>query len=222
MDEFVKEVFWNVKDLVKYELFYDSGISKNEHFHSTYELVKNLSYSTQYLEFIDNSLNYEIHSVLRVELTKSFVIVGIGIVESILYDFIKTNNLHRINEYKEVAIFKANEKKVDNDIIRIETRLLKTLENPIEEEMNLDSMLKKAEQNKLIGEDDSLYKQLNRLRKLRNKVHLHLIEEHLDTDWNNFKQNELIMIKKTLLKLIHSDIFNYDTQKKHELFNFLK
>ncbi len=36
----------------RYEVFFDSGIIKNEKFHRTYDLVKNLSYNVQYIEFV--------------------------------------------------------------------------------------------------------------------------------------------------------------------------
>lgn len=221
MEEFIKEVFWKVKDLYRYENFYDSGVTQNDHFHSTYELVKNLSYSTQYLEYINNSLSFELHSVIRVELIKSFVVVGIGIVESILYYFIKSNNLQWLNHYEEITTITANDKKVGEEYLRLETKLLKRLDIPVEEDMNLDSMLKKAEKNKIIGNDQSLYRQLNRLRKLRNKVHLHLVEEHLDTDWNNFTTKELNMIKQILQKLFYSKIFDCEMEMKKNLFDFL-
>lgn len=221
MDKFVKEVFWNIKSMDEYRSFYKTGIIENDKFASTYEFINNLAYSTQYLEYINNSLKYNLHSVIKLELIKTHVIVGIGIVESILYYFIKSNNLQSKSNYKEIAVIKANDKKIGENYLRVETKLLKKLNEPIDKEMNLDSMLKKAENHKIIGKDRTIYKELNKLRKLRNKVHLHLIEKNLDTDWNNFSNVELELIRRVLLKLILSEIFKYKTEEKKELFDFL-
>jgi hypothetical protein len=222
MEDQTVNPFWNVKNIKEYQAFYESGIIENKHFKSVYALVKNLSYSTQYLEFIINSLNSKMHESIKMEMIKSTVIVGIGIIESILYYFIKSNNLQKETLYKEISTVTANDKKIGDDFIRVETKLYKKLEISIEEEMNLDYMLKRAESKRLIGSDSSLYAQLRRLRKLRNKVHLHLIEENLDTDWNNFQSKELIMIKKALDKLFCTKtIFNYDEASRLKIFDFL-
>jgi len=41
-------------------------------------------------------------------------------------------------------------------------------------------------------------KKLGYLRKLRNRVHLHVIEQAIDTDWNNFKLSDFQLMKKVL------------------------
>jgi len=218
----LKDIFWDVKDLFHYETFFDSGIKANKQFQRTYDLVKNLSYNTQYIEFISKSLNREIHSVIKIELIKTFVITGMSIIESILYYVIKSKDLHKTDPYEEITVVNSNEKKVNGIYIKVETRLLKKLNENREVEMNLDSMLKKTETNKLLGDDISVYKQLNHLRKLRNKIHLYLIEENLDHDMNNFKDNELQLMKRSLLKVIYSDLFEINDDKKEELFDFLR
>ena len=215
-------IFWEVKSVSSYELFFDSGIKENDEFHRTYDLVKNLAYNVQYLEFISNSFKLEIHSVIRTELIKTFVITGISIIESILYYVLKSQKLHKSESYEEITVLSSNEKKVNNDYLKVETRLLKKLDEKREVVMNLDFMLKKTESYKLLGADNSVYKQLNHLRKLRNKIHLYLIESNLDHDLNNFKLKELILMKKTLSKVFLADLFNYPMDKKEKIFNFLE
>ncbi len=187
-----KDIFWNVKDVAKYENFFETGIKENDQFHRTYELVKNLSYNMQYLEFISNVLKREIHTVINTELIKTFVITGMSVIESILYYAIKSKNLHKTDPFEEIAVFNSNEKKINGVIVKVETRLLKKLKENKEVEMNLNSMLQKTEKNKLLGDDHSIYRKLNHLRKLRNKIHLYLIEENLANDYNIDKALEWI------------------------------
>lgn len=221
MDE-EKNIFWDVKTVVSYEVFFDSGIKENDKFHRTYDLVKNLAYNVQYLEFISKTVKCEIHSVIKTELTKTFVITGMSIIESILYYALKSKNLHKTDPYEEITVVKSNEKKVNGVYIKVETILLRKLKENREVEMNLDSMLKKTETNKLFGEDQTVYKQLNHLRKLRNKIHLYLIEENLDHDLNNFKTEELNLMKKSLEKVFFSELFESPNEKRLKLFDFLK
>lgn len=217
----VTKLSFDVKSVDTYVKFYHSGISVNEHFESVYELVRNLSYSTQYLEFIDSCLKEDLHGSIITHNIKSYIITAIGIVESVLYYFIRSNNIHKTCIYEEHSTFKANDKKVGADTLMVETKFYKRLSCPIPVEMNLDSMLKKAEKNKLLGNDESVYKELKRLRKLRNKVHLHLIEKKLDHDFNNFRRAELKLMKGVLRKLVFADIFTLEKEQKEKQFDFL-
>ncbi|MEY1638348.1 hypothetical protein [Tenuifilum osseticum] len=217
-----KDIFWDVKDVVLYENFFNTGIIGNDQFHRTYELVKNLSYNLQYLEFISKALKRDTHSVIRTELIKTFVITGISVIESILYYVLKSKNLHKTEPFEEIALINSNEKKVNGVFIKVETRLLKKLEENKEVEMNLNSMLQKTEKNNLLGNDHSIYTQLNHLRKLRNKIHLYLIEENLDHDWNSFNNNEMTLMKKSLHKILFSELFNYETEERKNLFDFIE
>lgn len=216
------DIFWSVKKVKEYEQLYGSGIVANAFFQRTYALIKNLSYNTQYLEFIDNALKLEIHSTIRTEFIKTFVTTGISIVESILYYFIKSEGLQKKEDFEEFTTITSNEKQVDESVLKVETKIFKKLPVAREVEMNLDSMLKKTEDKKLFGDDHSIYSQLKRLRKLRNKIHLYLIEEQLDHDMNNFKENEMIMMKKSLLKILFSERFALKSSEKERLLNFLK
>ena len=115
----------------------------------------------------------------------------------------------------------SNEKAVQGKTLKVETKIFQKIDPPIEVEMTLDSMLKKTEKKKLFGDDHSIYAELNRLRKLRNKIHLYYIEENLDHDWNNFNEKELRMMKKSLRKILFSDRFKDGSDLKEQLLDFL-
>lgn len=216
------EITFSIKDVIKYEVFFDNLIVKNEHFNKHYALVKNLSYNMQYLEFLSISLKESIHATIRMEFYKTFVITGVSVIESILYYLLRSKNLHRTQNYKVLTKFTSNEREIDGIQTKIESTVLQKISTAIEEEMTLDSMLKKVESKHLLGTDHEIYKELNHLRKLRNKIHLYYIEAHLDTDWNNFSEREFNMIKKVLRTVLHSNIFLLEQEKKEILFSFLK
>lgn len=215
------EISWEIKGAHQYENLYKSGIVENKHFHRTYELIKNLTYNTQYLEFINNGLGQKIHATIKTELIKTFVITGMSIVESILYYFIKSEGMQKTVDFEEIATMGSNEKVVQGKTLKVETKIFQKIDTPLEIEMTLDSMLKKTEKKKLFGDDHSIYAELNRLRKLRNKIHLYYIEENLDHDWNNFNEKELRMMKKSLRKILFSDRFKDGSDLKEQLLDFL-
>jgi hypothetical protein len=161
------------------------------------------------------------HKVIEMELIKTYVIIGMSVIESILYYALKSKNLHKTEPFEEITVMSSNQKKVNGVFIKVETRLLKKLKENKEVEMNLNSMLKKTENNKLLGDDHSIYKQLNHLRKLRNRIHLYNTEENLDHDWNSFRKKELVLIKKSLRKVLYSELFETTTEKRDELFEFI-
>ncbi len=73
--------------------------------------------------------------------------------------------------------------------------------------MTFDQMCKKVESKKLLGDEKDLYKEISGIRKLRNKIHIHGIEDSQDTDWYNFNQNQFKLIKKVLYGILISSRF---------------
>ena len=57
-------------------------------------------------------------------------------------------------------------------------------------------------------------KHLNYLKKLRNKVHIHAVQHDHDTDWYSFDSREVKLMKKVLLSVLVSDLF--EPEAKHE------
>jgi len=216
-----KEIYWDIKDLYNYENFYDSGILACANFPRTYELVKNLSYNTQYLEYLSKTLSKNLHSTIQVETTKTYVLTGMSIIESILYYAIKSKNLHKVKEFEEITRIESNTKKLNDSQIKVETVILKKLLTPKEKEMNLNFMLEKTETSKLLGNDRDVYRKLNHLRKLRNKIHLYLIGENLDHDFNNFKPREYELMRTSLKIVLYSELFKTPKEKRDQIFDFI-
>lgn len=214
--------YTEIKSKDTYVIFFNDIIKESDQFSKRYELVSNLSYNMQYLEYLNLRLKEDLHSTIKMEFIKTFVITGMSIVESILYYLIRSHGYHKEVKFKEIERFQSNIKKQGSSKTKVETIIWSELKYPEEAEMTLDSMLKKVEKKKLIGNEPQVYKDLNYLRRLRNKIHLYVIEKSLDTDWNNFGENELELIKKSLRAIINASVFSQKKNEKERIFDFLK
>ena len=186
-------------------------IKANEYFNikQTNPLIRNIAYSLQYVEFLDQLLkDIKMSSSLETQNIKSFVICGASIIEA-LFHYITVSNGHGKNtEWKSYKKFKSGEQyEIKGDKFRNETEIFIKISPPILMEMTFDQMCKKVESKKLLGDEKDLYKEINGIRKLRNKVHIHGIENPQDTDWYNFNRQELKLIKKVLHGILISSQF---------------
>jgi hypothetical protein len=81
------------------------------------------------------------------------------------------------------------------------------LAEPVDGEMSFDAMCKKAESKKLLGVGTDVYKILNHLRKLRNKVHLQIVEGKFESDWHSFSTEKATLMKQALYGVLTSSLF---------------
>ena len=188
----------------------------------SYEIRRNICYNLQYLEYLTETLKQlNLSNVLLTQTYKSFVVTGVGIFEAIFYYIIRHKNLHRQNEWELVKEVKTQPFKVGTDTLRIDNQLLKRREAPAEEEMTFETILRKVEQHKLLGATTKFYARLHHLRKLRNKVHIHVVAEDFDTDWHSFHYKDFQLMKALLLEVFTGPVFAPGTEEK-KLFTFLK
>jgi hypothetical protein len=216
-----KTEWWLPTPIDQLDAFLARLIDRHSGVAHVYELRRNIAYNVQYLQYIDFCLDdLALTSVLRSQSYKAFIVTGISIVEAILYYVIRINGLHRERQWVLLRKTSTNEFLIQNDTVKIENHIYKKVTQPVEEEMNLDSMIKKVEAKKLLGKDKEIYKQLSFLRRLRNKVHLHLVERRLDTDWNNFGVNEYLLMKRVLRSLLLGALFSAEGAQPR-IFDFL-
>lgn len=199
-------------------------IKANEYFSSTQikPLIKNIAYSLQYVEFLDQLLkDIKLSSSLEKQNIKSFVVCGASIIEA-LFHYVTVSNGHRKNtEWESYKKFKSGEQyEIKGDKFRNETEIFIKISPPILMEMTFYQMCKKVESKKLLGDEKDLYKEINGIRKLRNKIHIHGIEDSQDTDWYNFNQNQFKLIKKVLYGILISSRFA--TSSHLHRFDYLK
>lgn len=206
-----------------FKSFFKLHITQTEDFKNEYELVNNLSYNFQYLQFLTNILKKDdLHEVIRRLNIKTYLIVSTSIIESILDYYLIVMGEYKKSEWKDIEKSKScsNIYLVSNKPLKNITITQRKTE-PFFVKMKFDDVLKKIKDKKLLGENNDLYKSLNNIKKLRNKVHLNNIEGDRDHDWNNFNKTEYYECSKCLREILKSNIFNVTIEELKEKFGFL-
>ena len=121
--------------------------------------------------------------------------------------------------FRSGNLLRTNPYELNGLIYKIEIEIFSKLEKAVEEEMTFDQMSKKVEKRRLLGEDEELYKEISRVRKLRNKVHVHGAKHMSETDYYSFSESEFRLIRKVLYGVLTAPIFS--TSKMQYLFNYL-
>lgn len=205
----------NIDDLL------NKAINRGTGFVHVYALKRNIAYNLQYLEFLNQCLlDIKLSTVLTTQIYKNFILVGCSIMESLLaYLLIKSGN-YKMNQWKLDYVMPGQEKNVEGKRIRIDCHIYKKLNAKKLEEMSFDAMIRKAESHKILGSDHKIYAKLQYLRKLRNKVHLHVIDEPTDTDWNAFQYRHLCAMAQVIHSVFTGPIFRPSKQEQ-SYFNYL-
>jgi hypothetical protein len=115
----------------------------------------------------------------------------------------------------------ATKKQSNGKYYKIESELFVKRENAIPIEMSLDQMIKKVRSKNLLGEDSAIYDDIDKLRPLRNKVHIRIIKKQLDTDWNSFDENLLRFSKQVLSNILKKVLIFTDEPLSKEAFSYL-
>ena len=182
--------------------FFYQGIPDDGTIKHRYAFVRNIGYSLQYIEFLDYQITeINLHETVLIQSYKSFIVIGMGIIEALLYYLLKNHDLNKKYDWEKVTEQQTGAFKEGQSDYRIINKLEKKLFDPIDVEMKLVWMIQKVEKKKLLGIKRQVYKDLNYLRKLRNRLHIHQFKDYTDTDFNAFSRNEYMLMKKALQPL---------------------
>lgn len=180
---------WLPTSIPSLETYLSKFIKANSGVPNVVGLKKNIAYNLQYLQFQWQVLDeFKLTSVICTQTWKIFIVVGTSIVEALLYYLLTSKGLQKTTEWEQIGST-GNELDIDGEKHKIENVLYRKLQTPILQDMTLDVMIKKAGAKKLLGNNHEIYKKLNHLRKVRNRIHIHAIDEDYDTDW--FKINNV-------------------------------
>ncbi|MBK8040119.1 MAG: hypothetical protein IPK22_23750 [Verrucomicrobiaceae bacterium] len=184
-------------------------------------LIDNIAYSLQYLEYLDELLsNEDLHYSVRKCSLKTFIVTGASIIESVLWFIIKINDESNKTEWEQIQSFTTHTFREGDESRRMRVLMERKLITPPDADMTFDTMCKKAESKKLLGVGTEVYKALNHLRKLRNKVHLHLVENRFESDWHSFSPEKAGLMKKSLHSVLTSSQFE-PSRKQVTIIDFL-
>ena len=181
------------------------------------QLKNNIAYNLQYLEYIQKQQDELILSeVIYIMLCKSYIITGMGIIEGLFTNLLKSKSLWNTTTWESRGIIKSNENLFDGKRIKIETEIFEKTEN-YEMRMDLDSMIKKIEKKNLLNIDHKNFPILKKLRNLRNRVHLQQSDDKSDTDYHNFSWSEKKEMGNILYTILSNEIFLFFARKKWNL-----
>jgi len=185
-------------------------------------IIANISYNIQYIEYLRKTLNeLNLSEVLQVQTIKSFIIISTSIIEAIFYLICCNENLRKRIVWKDFKVIGKSDFVLDSNSFKSETKLYKKNTEIEYESMTFDQMIKKIESKKILNQETQFFKDLNHLRKLRNKIHLQETKTIGKTDYKTFWRPEYNLSKKNLRLLLQDDLFMKNIWNI-ESFDFLK
>jgi hypothetical protein len=190
-------------------------ISKNNFFdgEEAHPIRKNISYSLQYIEFLNRVLNdISLSDVLITQNIKSFVVHGAAVLEAIFNFLVVSKGHGKELTWQNMNTHLSHEYSLNNLKYQNEINIKVKLETPIKAQMTFDQLAKKIESKKLLGDSFASYSKIKPIRQLRNKIHIHDAAHIADTDWNNFNVSEFQLVSDVLFKVLTSDIFSGSNQ----------
>jgi len=212
---------WYPVSIYRLDKLLAKAIYSDRGYRHTYALRRNLAYNLQHIEFLDRCLlDIKLSSVLETQTWKTLIIVGCGLVESLLHFLLIANGSYAKSEWELIAVAPGNSKTLDGELRKIDSHIYRKLGAPKPKQMTFDSMLKKAESRKVLGKNPDLYAKLRRLRPLRNKVHLQEIGSDSDTDWNSFNWLDACCMAQVLKEVFTSNIFR-PSRTERNYFDYL-
>ena len=213
---------WYPVSIARLEGLLEKIVCSNQGYDHSNALRKNLAYNLQYIEFQDRVLqDIKLSSVLHTQTIKTIILVGSGVIESLLNYLLIINNLHSTTEWKEKCKFKGNQKKLDDEYVRLDSVLYEKLPSKEFQHMTFDGIIKCAKSNNILGSGKVVYDKLNSMRRLRNKVHLQVINNPGDTDWNSFNNADLSDMSKILYAVFTSSLFSPSADER-AFFHYLR
>lgn len=152
---------------------------------------------------------------------KAFILIGCSIIEALIHYLLIKNNRFPRNPYELEYIVEGTEQRRGGKFIKIDNHIYKKLSKPTLKEIQFNTKIDIAKNRKILGGNKNLYPRLNFPRKLRNKIHLHLIEDPTDHDWNRFSYDKMCAMAEVIHSIFTSGIF-IPSNKEKEYFNYLK
>lgn len=217
------EGFWCPTSVDTLHAYIRRGIPKEDaSLEYSRAFVRNIAYNLQYLEYLNHVLTEKhLHVTVFTLSVKTFVVTAMSVIEAVLWYVLKKSGLQRKDEWGQAHELESRAFQENGGEYKLVSTLLRKLEAPIDVEMPLDAMIKRVESKKLLGVNVQVYKNLNYLRKLRNRVHIHSVQHDKDTDWWSFNMKELKLMKAVLLSVLSTELFSPDAEHE-KLLSYLR
>lgn len=202
-----KQILNISKSITKYELILHS-------------IITNL----QYLEFIQKVLDeLFLRNTIKNQLNKSYILTAASIIESLIYYHLHiTGNIKNMH-WRKYKTSKWQNSKIlyepDGTAYKTETNQYKYAAN-WEKEVTFKSMIEQIKNNNSLNLTNTFIAELDTIRNLRNKIHLHIDDQSSDyLFYDDKKQNSTKKLLYTMLT--NSAFYCGNVMAKEIIYDFL-
>ncbi|MBR1555781.1 MAG: hypothetical protein IJ644_10400 [Oscillospiraceae bacterium] len=185
---------------------YTKAFIIDSHIPASSALLRNIAYNMQYIEFLEKEFEeLDVSTVIYTMLVKNYVITAMSILEGIFSNIVKSNGWWKMTDMESLGVTTANEKKFGDEKYIVKTELLRKIE-PEPLQMNLDEFIKiLSRHHKALEINHEVYPALQRLKNLRNKIHIQKVSHDTDHDYNAFDYTVLQEMRKILYDILSSE-----------------
>lgn len=177
-------------------------------------LRSNIAYNLQYLELLQKELDeLELSASLRRMVIKTYIITGTAILEGIFAYTVHANSLWKRKNLEKIIKFTSNPKKNGEERYVAKTGIYKIVPEYDVPEIKLYELI-----NILDNHQDTLkinywfYKPMQKMRDLRNKIHLTDAEDNQDNDYHVFDDDVQAKMRGILYEVLTSDEISESTK----------
>lgn len=200
---------------------FEAVLSRGAYVGMNKELRKNIAYSLQYLQFLQMEFD-EIHwhDVVATQIIKTYIITAMSIIEGVFHHLVVSNGYQKKLDWKEIDTPRHTNVFREGDIDKkfIITTQMK-LSKPENIQMDFEYLITKVQEKKLISLPGKSYPKLKALKRLRNKVHLHVIRYDNDTDYLGISYYDYLLARYFLYTILTDKIF---APQKNSAIDFIK
>lgn len=185
-----------------------------------YTLLKNICYNMQYLEFLNKELDeLELSAVLRPMTIKYFVITGMSVLEGLFTYIVKSNGYWKTVKEDKIGQTESNSAEINGQTYKIITQFIQPVKEHPVDEIPLRQLIDILDKHhKLLKIDYTVYPELQKIRNLRNCIHLTASINNAKTDYALFTDE----IKANISDILYSILTSENICKPTEIFDFLK
>lgn len=192
---------WSPHTVEKYEKFLKDGVLKD----MKKSLLKNIVYSLMYLEFLKFELDsLKLHNVVERSIMKIYIIIVMSVVEGVFYQILLGSGKYRKEEWEQTG--RDIHTNVFDDERGTKTKyvisVLSKLDKPILARMDFEEMINRVQEKNLLAMSGRKFPYIKELKRIRNRVHLHIAESDMDTDYWLIERKHYLFSRYILLEIL--------------------
>ena len=139
---------WSPYSVYQYETEFQNGAYEG----LSKEVRKNISYSLQYLEYIQLQFDeLKLNSIIKQELWKNYIIISMSIIESIFHHLVVKGGYRKTNKWENSKPIHSNVFEEDGKKKKYIITTATELDTPREEMMDFEFLINKVKEKKLIS-----------------------------------------------------------------------